>query len=506
MDTQARAKENACVDPCSGYNRPEVEMTTIYMTTYRRQNYHGPKDRDLYKKPVSHGPAPVVPYSNAPAVRVQNLKRLQSVCGTEELATKLGVSLGRLELMLSGVNFSDEMAYHSEQSLGLTPGFLDRPGAVLTEAEKDFLLKPFVEEPPEEQVVVKLARPEAEARAPAQTTAPDPSKAATVSEAVSAQDAEQAKSGAPPDSQTPLYDASPALSYQSPDTLSKETSMSADPQLAPQESPETQLRKVRQENLKLLAEPKGVKSRMVLLTGLSPANLSHRLHGHKIFDAETGDFFCEKLGLPQGWFEAPRTAADIPMEVSQRLNGTIPGLIPAPALKQPRSTSKTAMTKPAGAPLAKTKAQKAAKAGEQPTAGPALSLSAAALGLTAAEAAAAAAPVAPASAAAVPVVAKRVRVAQKPAAPASAPSGAPLMAQSTNTAVLERPLQAPVQQQQAAVAPVNVGTPAAAALPLASADAGPLAQACLAVLTVKIQAGRLSEQKAMELLGVFANL
>lgn len=484
----------------------EVEMTTIYMTTYRRQNYHGSKDRDPYKKPVSHGPAPVVPYSNAPAVRVQNLKRLQSVCGTEELATKLGVSLGRLELMLSGVNFSDEMAYHSEQSLGLTPGFLDKPGAVLTEAEKDFLLKPFVEESPEEPVVVKLARPASEAQLPAQPAAkaatPEPREAASAPADASAHEAEQAKSGAPPDSQTPLIDASSALSYPSPDTLSKEPSMSADPQLTPQESPEAQLRKVRQENLKLLAEPKGVKSRMVLLTGLSPANLSHRLHGHKIFDAETGDFFCEKLGLPRGWFEAPRTAADIPLEVSQRLNGTIPGLMPAPALKQPRSISKTAMTKPAGTPLAKTKAQKTAKTAEQAAAGPSLSLSAAALGLTAAEAAAAAAP----TPSAVPVVAKRVRVAQKPAAPASAPSAAPMMAQSTNTAVLERPVQAPVQQQQAAVAPVNVGTPAAAALPLASADAGPLAQACLAVLTVKIQAGRLPEQKAMELLGVFANL
>lgn len=432
------------------------------MNSFQR---HPRYPKDDHRRPAGAPHKPPAPFSSAPAVRVQNLKRLEAVCGPELLAIKLGIPLGRLREMLEGVNFSSEMAFHIEATLGVTSGFMDKPGAPLSEEDKVRLKQPASEE------VFDELPPRS---SPARTPTSSPVQAVTPGAASNPQGPAQGL----PASTTHANADAPAL---------KETPMNATATLsAAPVLDEAALREVRTANFKLLTSRKGVKSRLVELTGLSPANISHRLHGHKIFDKDTGEFFCMKLGLPSGWFEAPRTEADIPEKVMQLLTGAIPGA-PAPVAAQPRTVSKTALPKPAGVPLAKTKAQKAAGR-KAPSVGtvatiPGLALSSAARGAGAAPASAApvSAPATPA-----PSVATVPTPIRRRAAPAAS------SAQSGGVAVL--PPAAPV----ATVAPTAPAAPAGVA--------GPLAQAALAVLTLKVQSGRLSEERAMQMLGEFAQL
>lgn len=72
------------------------------------------------------------------------------------------------------------------------------------------------------------------------------------------------------------------------------------------------LEEVRRGNFRLLTAWDCAKRRLAKLSGLSAANISHRVSGEKIFDAETATFFCRVLRLPGDWFEVPRCSTDIP--------------------------------------------------------------------------------------------------------------------------------------------------------------------------------------------------
>lgn len=439
------------------------------------------------------GPKPQVPFSNAPAARVQNLKKLEDCCGPDLLAIKLGIPLGRLREMLDGVNFSSEMAYHIETTLVLDSGFMDKPAAVLS-PEDQFRLKQLPSDDLHDDLFPVDQAPAANSPSAA---APAPAPEAPQQASLEAQAVTQAPAAQKPSSEPSLVEKAQPEIVKKDLAMTEAVAQSSTPLLG--ESQEETLRAVRRENFRVLTAPKGFKSRLGELTGLSPANISHRLHGHKIFDRETGDFFCDKLGLPRGWFEAPRTLEDVPSSVIQLLSGAVPASItPVPA--QPRTVSKTSLTKPASVPLARTKAQKKASAEQSPTAPTTLSLSAASRGGEQS------APPAAAPAAATPVKTTRRRAAQVVALPAAS-AVAPAL-QAPVAPPVAAPLAAPV-----VVAPVYAPTPAAVAVaerpvvaPVSTAAAGPLAQAALAVLTIKIQSGRLSEERAMTLLAELAAL
>lgn len=427
------------------------------------------------------GPKPQVPFSNAPAARVQNLKKLEDCCGPDLLAIKLGIPLGRLREMLDGVNFSSEMAYHIETTLALDAGFMDKPASSLSQEDQVRLRLPPSDDL-HEDLFTPVDRAVA-ANTPAAPTAP-PAPAPVLDKAPDVVNT-------PP--VVPTAETAQPEITQKDIAMTEAVTQSTIPHVS--DSQEEALRAVRRENFRVLTSPKGFKSRLGDLTGLSPANISHRLHGHKIFDKETGDFFCSKLGLPMGWFETPHSLEDIPSSVIQLLSGAVPASV-TPVAPQPRTVSKTAMPKPASVPLARTKAQKSA-AGEQAAAmPPALALSAASRGGeqdAQAVAPAVAAPAKPGRRRAAPAVAAPVVAAPALVAPAvQAPVAAPVVAP-----VVSAPAYAP---SAAAV----VERPAVA--PAAVTGAGPLAQAALAVLTLKIQGGRLSEERALSLLTELAAL
>jgi hypothetical protein len=62
---------------------------------------------------------------------------------------------------------------------------------------------------------------------------------------------------------------------------------------------------------------------------LSGSNMAHRLHGKKRLDAVEANRFTERLGLPAGWLDTPRSEDDIPASVSRMLAPAARGRVSA---------------------------------------------------------------------------------------------------------------------------------------------------------------------------------
>ena len=76
---------------------------------------------------------------------------------------------------------------------------------------------------------------------------------------------------------------------------------------------------LRKQNLTVLLEGKGAKSALARILHAKPPYVSTMLSGRKSLDKELCQGMARALGLPDDWFEAPRTAADIPAATLQRL-------------------------------------------------------------------------------------------------------------------------------------------------------------------------------------------
>lgn len=447
------------------------------------------------------------PPNLASALKVKNFRKLLEVAGEENLGVALDLTMHRVKELAEGVNFSDEMTHHIETTLELSSGFLDQVNPVLTTQDIERL---------------KSAQP---VRDPYQDLPPEPpvakSTLKTPTQKVSVTAAEPASSSVPlaqaqsPETATPLGDASftasvpvhastpqpaqPSPSVQQPvleekimgrSSKKSETQQAAPAQAAPVaqvvSNEEDALRETRRLNLLTLTAQPGAKSQLARLTNLSAANISHRLHGNKIFDKETADFFCKQLALPEGWFETPKAPEDVPVQTVQLLGDKGGSSAPAaPKARGPRK-SKTSAATPAKVTTP------AAKGTKAPAGAVSLSLSSAALGKTAE--AAAAAPQAPAPVASAPAAAPAAPAVARPAAPAAKAAPA----------------------AQAAPSPAPVAAPAPAAAPSArlasqalageEREVGPIAEALVRTLASKSRGGALSEARALELLVEIAAL
>lgn len=374
----------------------------------RQPNFRGPRPA---------GPAEP-PKNLASALRVKNFRHLLEVAGEEQLAVALDITMHRIRELGEGVNFSSETTHHIETTLGLTSGFMDQVNPTLTAEDIQRLKSAPKQEDSAESVPPQPPTPE-----------PTPSVSLVVNtvqkEAPVARPKKQ-------DSRTPA-----------------DAGASAPASAA---HAEEGLRDTRRLNLLALTAQPGSKSQLARLTGLSAANISHRLHGNKIFDKETADFFCQRLNLPENWFELPRTAADVP-DATKAILGAQGGAprAAAPKARGPRK-SKTSIV--ATAP---TKGE-AAK----------VSMSAAALG--------------------------------KPTAPVA---GKSLAAKASPTPMLAK--AGPV-----VAAPAPARAPAATltqeALEGENVVVGPIAEALVRTLAAKSRNGALSEDRALQLLVEIAAL
>ena len=66
----------------------------------------------------------------------------------------------------------------------------------------------------------------------------------------------------------------------------------------------------------MLTGRNGSKAKLGLVMGMTGSNMAHRLHGKKRMDEAEANRFAERLGLPAGWLDQPRSEAEIPESVS----------------------------------------------------------------------------------------------------------------------------------------------------------------------------------------------
>ncbi|MDO8416331.1 MAG: helix-turn-helix transcriptional regulator [Agitococcus sp.] len=223
--------------------------------------------------------------------------------------------------MLEGLNFSNETTFHVESTLGLVSGYLDQVNPVVSSVVAERLNAPlaaFNQEADIEPEYSSTFTPVKEFAVPTNPTniavaerTASPSKKSGVSLPVS---------------------ASASIKLGATLITPKKPQVITPPSLTTDEQ-EVMLRSIRRNNLMLLTQGIGAKTQLARLTGLSPANISHRLHGNKHFDKDTADLFADKLQLSVGWLEVPHELADIPAAAQQLLALTAPSPV---AVEKPK--------------------------------------------------------------------------------------------------------------------------------------------------------------------------
>jgi hypothetical protein len=79
------------------------------------------------------------------------------------------------------------------------------------------------------------------------------------------------------------------------------------------------LENIRRANLHVLTSRKGSKVRLGAVMEISDSNMANRFYGQKRMDDAEANRFTERLGLPTGWLDVPRSVTDIPESVSDLL-------------------------------------------------------------------------------------------------------------------------------------------------------------------------------------------
>ncbi|SDJ48478.1 hypothetical protein SAMN04487926_15431 [Paraburkholderia steynii] len=122
-----------------------------------------------------------------------------------------------------------------------------------------------------------------------------------------------------PKPQAPLK-ASPSKDKASPKTPQQQP-------LALSDSAEVE--NIRRANLHVLTSRNGSKVRLGVVMEMSGFNIADRLHGKKRMDSIEANRFTERLGLPSGWLDTPRSEAEIPESVSRMLTPASRGRVSA---------------------------------------------------------------------------------------------------------------------------------------------------------------------------------
>jgi hypothetical protein len=249
--------------------------------------------------------------------KTRSFQFLVDVIGAENIAIALESNMTRVAELMKGERFTPETAFHMETTLGLPHGFFDQPNPALTDETIARLKSPldFV------QVNKGLG---------AEYDAPEPAPAGTVDEQQvpenrlfkeahmpkkfadgSSKAVKNSRGAMPeqPEARAPLKASrskdktSPRSPQQQPLTLS--------------ESPDAE--NIRRANLRLLTNRNGSKVRLGVAMEMSGFNIADRLNGKKRMDGVEANRFTERLGLPVGWLDSPRTDAEIPEAVSRML-------------------------------------------------------------------------------------------------------------------------------------------------------------------------------------------
>ncbi|BCZ85148.1 hypothetical protein PTKU64_88230 [Paraburkholderia terrae] len=253
----------------------------------------------------------------ASIIKTRSFQFLVDAVGAENIAIALESNMTRVAELMKGERFTPETAFHMETTLGLPHGFFDQPHPALADETIARLKSPldFVQiddgfdatsEAPEPTVIRRVAQEEV-AEVSVFEEAQMPKKVAGRSQGA----VKNSRNGMPkqPNPRAPLKAASP-----------KDKTSSKTPQQQPLAlSDSAEVETTRRTNLHLLTSRNGSKVRLGVVMEMSGFNIADRLHGKKRMDSVEANRFTERLGLPVGWLDIPRTEADIPEPVSRML-------------------------------------------------------------------------------------------------------------------------------------------------------------------------------------------
>ena len=283
-------------------------MIKMHTSHLGMQHRSGPASlhRRQASPPAPSQQRPSVPLADA--LWTKNLRELSQKTTPEDLAVALDMPLPRLQELLQGVNFSQEMVYHLEVALKLSPGFFSQVNPKIPQETLDILANPASHaeraEDSHTQEVSSRSSPE---QAPALVSPVKP--------------AEETAS------------ASASSSAHQPPVLSVVRPMEPPMNAASQSTDD--IFATRRNNLNLLTSVKGSKSALARMLGISAAVMSHRLHGIKKIHEEDAKQICDLLSLPADWFEVPKAAAELPSDLAQRMSMAPPAAVATSAVRTP---------------------------------------------------------------------------------------------------------------------------------------------------------------------------
>ena len=291
---------------------------------YAGPRRNGQRQPQPEKKPPPQRPGR--PYVKAPPpdaaqtasiFKTRSFQFLVDVVGAENIAIALDSNMTRVAELMKGERFTPETAFHMETTLGLPHGFFDQPNPALAD-----------------ETIARLKSPldfiQTDDGADVESEAPEPASALNVDQqpfledslSEEAQMPRKAAGGSPravKDRQSemagqPESHAPPKASPSKHRTYAK----------APQQQPlalgdSAEVEHIRRANLHVLTSRKGSKVTLGVVMAMSASNMNHRLYGKKRMDSVEANRFTERLGLPIGWLDTPRSEAGIPESVSRLL-------------------------------------------------------------------------------------------------------------------------------------------------------------------------------------------
>ncbi|WP_434667922.1 hypothetical protein P5W99_36395 [Paraburkholderia sp. A3BS-1L] len=294
-----------------------------------RGRYAGSRDsgqRQARHEKKSQPNRPRQPYVKAPAqdsaqtasiFKTRSFQFLVDTVGAENIAIALESSMTRVAELLKGERFTPETAFHIETTLGLPQGFFDQPNPGLAAETIARLKAPLDFIQPDDE---PDAESEALEPASALTVDPQPSLEDSLSE--DAQMPRKATGRTPKAVKTSPGEAAGQPEARTPQKASR-SKHGTSPEPAQQQSlalnDGADVENIRRANLHVLTSRNGSKARLGVVMDLSGSNMAHRLHGKKRMDTVEANRFTERLGLPAGWLDTPRSEAEIPASVSRML-------------------------------------------------------------------------------------------------------------------------------------------------------------------------------------------
>jgi len=284
-----------------------------------------PSRRAKQSQRKQHRPPNIATSAQEPALtasifKTRSFRFLVELVGAENIALGLGSNLARVAELAKGERFTPETAFHMETTLALPHGFFDQPNPSLAPETIARLKSPldFVQAADDE--------PEADSETAIRPSAPDggPQRDAHHEHSLSGEVQMPKKVTGPSPAATRnsrgKASGAPAARPPQKGPLAATKTPASTTRLQPLASADNgNVEKVRRANLHVLTARNGSKARLGVVMAMSGSNMAHRLYGKKRLDSVEADRFTERLGLPVGWLDTPRSEADIPESVARLL-------------------------------------------------------------------------------------------------------------------------------------------------------------------------------------------